>query len=58
MCVPGGGVCLWEPGGLLKLSQPGRNWQTVSEAERYWGIFFAENIGRTAVVQGDVLKKE
>ena len=37
------------------------NWQemgAVSEAERYWGMFFAENNGRTATVQGDILSEE
>ena len=49
VCVPGAG-------GLLKLSQPGRNWQAgrswqagkcwmVSEVEWYWGMFSAENNG-------------
>ena len=69
MCCPAG-VFPAGIGGLLKLSQPGRNWQAwkilaslaetgkpgscwqagkyweVSEARRYWGIFFAENNGR------------
>ena len=40
--------------GLLKLSQPGRNWQAgkywmVPEVERYWGIFCRKNNGREAV---------
>ena len=47
MC-PGAGVCPAGSRGLLKLSQPGRNWQAVPEAERYWGLCFSENIGRTA----------
>ena len=58
MCVPGGSR------GLLKLSQPGRNWQAgrswqagkcwmVSEVEWYWGFFFSENIGSPAMVTFD-----
>ena len=57
VCVPGGSRS------LLKLSQPGSYWQAgkyweVPEAERYWGFFFSENIGRTAAVQGVILPKE
>ena len=58
---PGAGVCLEGGRGLLKLSQPGSCWQAgkywelVSEAERCWGMFFAENIGRTAVAIFDNL---
>ena len=50
VCVPG--VCVWEPGELVKTftawkilaslentGKPGKYW------ERYWGMFFAENNG-------------
>ena len=64
-CCVSGWWCVFPAGsrGLLKFSQPGRNWQAgkywmVSEAERYWGMFSAKNNGRTAAVQGDMLPKE
>ena len=44
--------------GLLKLSQVGRNWQAVSEGEWYWGMFSAENIGRTAMAIFDNLYRK
>ena len=71
LCWPGCGVCV--SGGKQRLvktftawkilaslentGKPGKYWQTVSEAERYWGICFSENNGRTAVVQGDAVRQ-
>ena len=49
VCVPGGSRS------LLKLSQAGKCWDVGRSWERCWGIFFSENNGRTAMVQGDIL---
>ena len=59
LCVPGG-VCV--PGGSRTLVKTFTSWQElvswqvlemVSEAERYWGMFFAENNGRPEMATFD-----
>ena len=63
-CVCPAGVCSRREQKLVKTFTTWQilaSWQVlgaVSEAVRYWGIFFAENIGSTATVQGDILSKE
>ena len=58
VCVPGGSRSLLKLSQLVVDGKPGKYWQAVSEVEWYWGMFSAENNGRTATVQGDVLTKE
>ena len=48
-------VCVFPVGskGLLKLSQAGRSWQAGKYWKWCWGMFFAENNGRTAAATFD-----
>ena len=48
LCVLSGRCVCAGSRGLLKLSQPGSYWQAGKYWERYWGLCFSENIGRTA----------
>ena len=59
-CVCPGGAGVFPAGsrGLLKLSQSGRNWQAVSETSWCWGMFSAENNGRTATAILDNLYRK